>query len=426
MLKVSVIAAVFFTLGFFISNRYHDSDSALDNPNNAIQFINQKESQSKFPQDLPAIKNTANPPSQKNAKTINFVEPKTQFGYHEAFNSLEKFSADEIAEYLLSIDEYKTEMRAQIAWFLSGKYPEKAFDLLNSNLVTGDVELAKILAFNLSNNHPDLTYSWLKNNDNIFNQLFSNQTEKYQFKLINLQTLSKIPEFKWDAYEKGRALINNGPRGQDKYSMLRLAQYTASSNPLEAINYALSKADGHIDTNLLNGALTEFAKRDPTAASQYILENEDSIDPVAITATTSSFIFKDRYDEAFTLVDSLKNSELKKNTIGQLASNLVDYGKNETNGLKLIQSLKDNDSKVIAASSLLSSMSVVGYPVEKQIEILDQGLTNVPVHSKSWEYAWTLKKGYGKDSDATKNYIRQLQQQNPELAKVVSSILKDL
>jgi hypothetical protein len=140
----------------------------------------------------------------------------------------------------------------------------------------------------------------------------------------------------------------------------------------------------------------------------------------------SSFLFKDKFDDAYSFVNSLKTESLKENAISQLSSDLTTYGKNEQNGIKFVQSLNDEKSKISAAGSLTNSMSVTGYSVEKQMEILDKGLSEVPVDAKSFQYAWTLKRGYGKDSTETKQYISQLERSNPELAKAVKQSLQYL
>jgi hypothetical protein len=427
MLKYSAIAVVFFILGLLTSGIFLSDQSNTGNnlsasmPKTDINTDAQTK-QKTIPSNgqEPAASVIATP------KKIDFAEPKTPFGYYQAFASLDNFSADEIADYLLAIDPFKTELRNQIAWFLSGKFPEKAFEILDSNALKNDKELSKALIFNLSSNHPDITQDWIINNDGVIDSLFANEREKRTLKLINLNSLARIPEYKWEAYEQGMALINNGSLPNDKYSKFSLAQNAASSDPLEAVNYALSKTNGSIDAHLLNGALTEYAKKSPNEASRYILENEAAIDSMAISSTMSSFLFKDKFDDAYSFINSLETESLKENAIGQLSSDLTTYGKNEQNGLKFVQSLKDEKSKISAAGSLTNSMSVTGYSVEKQMEILDKGLSEVSPDAKSFQYAWTLKRGYGKDSPETKQYINQLERSNPELAKAVKQSLQYL
>lgn len=426
MLKTSIVAIIFFVMGFSASHLYKNTPDEINEPISAIEIPHQKQNSIPPKNVSTGVVKTSTQSTSSAPRVIKFDEPKTSFGYYQAFASLDNFSADEIANFLLSIDQQKTEMRSQIAWYLSGKYPEKVFELLSSNLVTSDRELSKMLAFNLSANQPDITENWIENNDRIVTQLFPSQTEKYQFKLVNLQALSRIPEYKWSAYEKGKKLIESGPKGRDTYSMLTLAQYTSSSDPIEAINYALSTTNGEIDSNLLNGALTQLANTDPIAARNYILEHEDSLNSMPVSAITSALIYRDSYDEAYSLVNSIKNPKLKESAINQIGSSLMTYGKSEAHGVMFVQALNDNESKIQAASSIRNSMATIGYSVEKQLEFLDQGLTKIPSNDKSWEYAWTLHTGYGKDSDAAKSYISQLEQRDPDLAKLVKSTLENL
>ena len=424
MLKTSIVAIIFFVMGFSASHLYKNTPDEINEPLSAIEIPLQKQNSIPPKNVSTGVVKTSTQSTSSAPRVIKFDEPKTSFGYYQAFASLDNFSADEIANYLLSIDPNKTEMRRQIAWYLSGKFPEKVFFLLNSNLITSDLELSKILIFNVSSNHPDITMAWIEDNQDILDAVFQNSTEGYQLQLNTLKGLAMLPEHKWDAYEKGRKLIQNGPRGQDKYAMLTLAQLTASSNPQEAINYALSSEDGKIDASLLNGALNELAKVDPDAAAIHILENQQLIDPSSVTATTTALVFKDKSDNAFRLINALKSDELKNRAISGLASNIVTQGKNETDALKLVQTMADDTSKIEAARAVITTMSVVGYSVERQLDILNQGLTTVSNSSKSFQYAWVLHNAYGNNSSEINNQIIQLERNNAELAKAVQTTLE--
>ena len=425
MLKISFIAVLFFAIGFFSAVTYKNK-LQLSNDNSDVVKTQSNNSEKVATLKENAGAHQVNNPKPKEISTlIDLSETRTPFGYFQLLSSLEQYSADEVEAYLLSIDPSKADLRNQVIWFFSGKFPEKAIDLLSTE-AGKDSELTKILAYHLTFNHPDLTWSWINDNPDAVNSLYKTETERFQFKLVALNALSRLPDSKWFAYEQGVKMITEGPRPQDKYSLMTLAQNAASSNPLEAIHYAAADKNNPNNRHLLNGAITEYARQDPAYASQLILENEDRIDSMAVSATTTQLLFKDQYDDAFNLANQLKNESLKSSTIDQLASNLVTYGKNDEYGLKLIHTLQDDSSKIKAASSLINSMSVIGYPVEKQLVILEQGLTDVPSHSKSWNYAWTLKQGYGKDADATKIYVNQLRSKDPELAKGIEGILKSL
>jgi hypothetical protein len=425
MLKTSFIAVLFFVIGFFSAIIYKDKVQFADNNSGYVKTTSDNNEQVTTQKENTSSNQVNQQAPKEISDLIKLSEPRTPFAYYQILTSLEQYSADEVEAYLLSIDPNKTDLRNQIIWFFSGKFPEKAIDLLSTE-AGSDSELTKILGYHLTFNHPDLVWNWINDNPDGINSLYKTETERFQFKLTALNALSRLPDSKWAAYEQGLKIISEGPRPQDKYSLLTLAQNVASSNPLEAIHYAASDKNNPNNRHLLNGAITEYARQDPAYASRLILENEDRIDSMAVTATTTQLLFKDQYDEAFSLADSLKDESLKSSTIDQLASNLVTYGRNDEYGLKLINTFKDDASKIKAASSLINSMSVLGYPVEKRLEILEQGLPEVPAISKSWSYAWTLKQGYGKDADATRNYVNQLRYKDPELAKGVDEILKNL
>ncbi len=426
MLKHSIIAVVFFIIGLLSGVFFSNQPNTSNNISASIPITEINSDAQTQQKSIPSNGQEQAALAIATPRKIDFAEPKTPFGYYQAFASLDNFSADEIADYLLALDPFKTELRVQIAWFLSGKFPEKSFEILDSNALKNDKELSRFLVFNLSSNHPDITRNWINSNGDILDDIFPTENEKHRFKLMNLNSLARIPEYKWEAYEQGIALINNGSLPNDKYSKMTIAQNAAAENPLEAIQYALTKPTGSIDAHLLNGALTEYAKKSPNEASQYILENEASIDSMAISSTMTSFLFKDKFDDAYEFINSLEAESLKEKAISQLSSDLTSYGKHEQNGVKFVQSLKDEKSKISAASSLTNSMSVTGYSVEKQMEILDKGLPEVPPDAKSFHYAWTLKRGYGKDSPETRQYISQMEQSNPELAKAVKQSLQYL
>lgn len=353
-------------------------------------------------------------------KLLGAQTPKTQFEGYRAFQKLDQLSVDEIEQMLLSLDDSQLQLRGQIAWFLTGKFPDRALALMESSMGDNQMSLAQTLLANLTTNHPEQVFDWLQNNENDFAILFPVAEQQFERKMVLYQALSVFPDWKWSAYEAGMALVKNSIRPQDKWSSRRLAQTVAQANPQEAINYALAQHSGAVDGGLLNGALVEYAKTNPLEAKTLLLQYQLHADDITVGSLIDNLLFRGHFDEAYGLANSLQGKEIIESTISGTAGKMHNYGSEKV--IEFVATIKDPALKVKAVSSATNSMSVAGYPVEKLLEVMDSGLRDVPVDDKAFSYAWTLKSGYKNDPQAMSAYMHRLKFNDKDLAAKVEEI----
>jgi hypothetical protein len=348
--------------------------------------------------------------------------PKTQFEGYLAFQKLSQFFPEDIEKILLSLDDSKLELKGQIAWFFAGKFPEQAFQLMETSMGDNNLGLARTLFINLSINQPEKVFDWLQNNENDFAFLFPVAEQQSERKMLVYQALSVFPDWKWAAYEKGMALVKESVKSQDKWTAMELAQTVARANPLDAITYALAQHSGSVDRNLLNGALMEYAKTNPIEAKRMLLENQAYLEAASVNSVSSHLLLHGHFDDAYKLVASLSNTEIVESVVNNIASNIHSYGSEKV--VDFVASITDPALKVKAVSSATTSMSVAGYPVEKLLEILNAGLSDVPAAEKAFSYAWVLKTGYKDNPQSISAYLNQMKYNNEGLAIEVEKILE--
>lgn len=354
-------------------------------------------------------------------KYLSVQTPKTQFEGYRAFQKLDQLSAEDIERILLNLDDSQMQLRAQIAWFLTGKFPENAFALMESSMSDNQMALAKALFTNLTTNHPEKVFDWLQNNENDYAILFPVVEQQFGQKMILFQTLSTFPDWKWVAYEAGRKLAKESVRSEDKWGSRKLAQSAAQANPQEAINYALAQHSGAVDGALLNGALVEYAKVNPEETKNLLLENQSYVDEYTVGAVIDNLLFRGQFEDAYNLAGSLQDKKIAESVVGATAAKMHDYGSEKV--IDFVATITDSKLKVAAISSAINSMSVAGYPIEKQLEIMDGSLHEVAAAEKAFQYAWTLKNGYKNNPQSMEAYMGKLKFNNKELAAEVEKVL---
>lgn len=357
-------------------------------------------------------------------KLLSTQTPKTQFETYRAFQKLDQLSVGDIEKILLALDDSQLQLKGHIAWFLSGKFPEHAFALMESSMGDNQMSLAQTLFANLTVNHPEKAFDWLQNNENDFAILFAVAEQQFERKMALFQALSVFPDWKWTAYEAGIKLVKESMRPQDKWGSLGLAQAVAQSNPQEAINYALAQHNGAVDDSLLNGALIEYAKTNPLEAKTLLLENQLHVNEYTVSALIDNLLFRGHFGEAYGLANSLEDKKMGELVASGTAGKVHSYGSEKV--IEFVATIKDPALKIKAISSATNSMSVAGYPVEKLLEIMDEGLREVSIEEKAFHYAWTLKNGYKENHQAVAAYMNQLRFNDKELAAKVEEVLGHL
>ena len=429
MNKVFVLAAVFVTGAFCgyklptIANKPASSPH-LSSLENSSATVIRPVAESRSAVVAVAVKDTPD----EILKLLSAQTPKTQFEGYRAFQKLDQLSIDELEKILLSLDDSQLQLKGQISWFLSGKFPERAFALMESSMGDNQMSLAQTLFANLSANHPEHVFDWLQNNENDFAILFSVAEQQFERKMALFQALSVFPDWKWTAYDAGVKLVKESVRPQDKWSIQGLAQTVALANPMDAINYALAQHNGAVDKRLLNGALVEYAKTNPLEAKRLLLENQPHLDESTVSSLVDNLLFRGQFGDVYSLTDSLTSSmpdkKMVESVVTDTAGKIHKYGSEKV--VEFIATVKDPALKVKAVSSATSSMSVAGYPIDKLLAIMDEGLRDVPAGEKAFQYAWTLKSGYKNDAQSIAAYMNQLKFNNKELAVEVEKILEYL
>lgn len=339
-------------------------------------------------------------------KQLDSKTPKTQFEGYRAFQKLDQLSVDEVEQLLLSLGDSQPLLKGQVAWFLSGKFPERAISLMNSSMSDNQMPLAQTLFSNLVLNQPEQMFDWLQNNENDFVMLFPRAEQQRDQRMYLFQALAVYPDWKWAAYEAGVELFKKSDSSQGNWGTRTLAVTVAKSNPREAFDYALAQHDGEVDAGLLNGALTEYAQTNPLETKTLIVENQKYVEGFTVDLVMNQLIARGNYSEVLGLARSLNDKKLAEYAIPSAASKLYPHGNDKV--LELLSSVSDADLKVSAVGAVVSTMSASGLPIETKLEIMDSGLQNVSIEKKVGTYAWVLKSEYKNDTLALKNHIDKL------------------
>ena len=382
--------------------------------------VTETPSASESPPDAVVVAGAINSEPDELIKQLSSQTTQTQFERYRAFQKLDLLSVAELEQILLSIDDSQLELKKQVAWFFSGKFPEPAFALMESSMGDNQMSLAQILYETLTSNHPEKVFDWLQNNENDFVMLYPVAEQQFERKMALFQALSVLPDWKWTAYEAGLKLVKESIRPQDSWSSQSLAQAVAQSNPIDAINYALAQHNGAVDKQLLNGALIALASTDPVEAKKMMVENQAHLDDLAVGPLVNNLMARGEFSEIYSLTNSLTDKKMVESVVSSAAGSIYSYGTEKV--VEFIAAIKDPALKLTAVNSAASYMSVAGYSVEKQLEIIDVGLQDVPVDEKAFSYAWTIQKGY-KDPQAIAAYLNQMKINNKELAVKVEELL---
>lgn len=354
-------------------------------------------------------------------KQLDSKTPKTQFEGYRAFQKLDQLSVDEVERLLLTLGESQSLLKGQVAWFLSGKFPERAISLMSSSMSDNQMPLAQTLFSSLVLNQPEQMFDWLQNNENDFVMLFPRAEQQLDQKMALYQALAVYPDWKWAAYDAGVDLLKESGRSQDRWSARALAQTAAQSNPHEAIVYALAQHNGEVDAGLLNGAFTEYAKISPLEAKTLLLENQKYMESYTVDSVMDQLIALGNFGDVYELTRSLNDQELAERVINNVADKLYPYGSDKV--LELFATISDEKLKISAARSVINYMSFNGYSIDKQLEIMDVGLKDISGQEKAITYALALSHGYKNNSLAVKNYMEKLKFNNREFALEVETYM---
>jgi hypothetical protein len=316
----------------------------------------------------------------------------------------------------------KAEFRREIAWFYTAKYPEQAIKLLQESMDHQDLELARLLIGSSIQTHPTQIWSWIKDHDYELDRLFANANDKYEFKLTVLKGLAQIPEQKWAAYQEAQQLVASSHRPNDHNNLAYLAKTLAAADPEEAINRAL--ANGAHDLILFNGGIAGLMANNAARASDLILQNQDLADAGTISEVAYKLLAERQYRDAYTLVNSLTDAELRKTSQEMLARPMAK--ESQTQATEFLNSLVTEEAKIKVARHIAISMSVDGRPVKDQLELFDSGLKSIAPEKKAFNYAYALKDWIKEDPEAINRYLNEVRIQDQPLADAIKKSIEYL
>lgn len=376
--------------------------------------------------ELPAavVTNVAKNEPYELINLLSAQTSKTQFERYRDFQKLDLLSVAELGQILLTIDDSQLDLKRQVAWFFSGKFPEPAFDLMESSMGDNEMQLAQMLYEGMTNNHPEKVFDWLQNNENDFVILYPVDEQQFERKLALFQALSVLPDWKWTAYEAGLKLIKESARPQDNFNSHMLAQAVARANPMDAINYALAQHNGGVDKRLLSGALNTLANTNPVEAKKLFVENQAHLDELTVGPLVYNLMDRGEFNEIYSLINSLTNKKMVEAVVAGAAGSIHNHGSEKV--VEFITAINDPELKVTAVNSATSSMSIAGYPLEKLFDVIDGGLRDVSVDKKAFSYAWIIKRGYKSNPQAVTAYLNQMKVNNKELAVEVEKLVNGL
>lgn len=421
MIKNAFLVLIIFVFGFTASEFYRSeltpihNDTQVEPAKDVVSNLSTDVLGQSLDKPLSKAEQTTKPSSKLDLKNVN--RPKTSYEVFKLLMELDSSSAKDLEAYLATLGRDNPEVRNQVAWLLSAKYPTHALDYITTLLNSGDIDLSKVVLQSVGQNHAKLAWDWVKANEKEMDSIYKNIAEKYDAKLLVLNMLARVPEEKWLAYEEAKNVIANGPQKADKYRLMTVANNTASSDPEDAISYAMSGVNGKRDSDLFNGAIVNLIDKDIFRAKELILQNQDIADMSSVNTIAQKLIKNNQFSDVYNLANGFHTPELQKSALQSLGSMLISNGLDRTK--EFAATIRSDDLRYEIVRGMVISMAVNGQPVKDQLALMDSAMVNIPVEKKDFTYAYTMRDWPTLNSTEYNNYMSDLRSRDKSLAEAI-------
>lgn len=428
MIKNVCFVLVFFTLGFTASELYRllfapiQYDSQVESSKVTVSQYSSSAADQWLNKDVSSVAQAKKISNKIDLQRIK--KPKTSYEVFQLLVDLDSSPAKDLETYLAALGRDNPEVRNQVAWLLSAKYPTHALDYITTLMNSGDTDLSKVVLQSVGQNHAKLAWEWVKANEKEMDNIYKNIAEKYDAKLFVLNMLARIPEEKWVAYEDAKSVIASGPQKADKYRLMTVANNTASSDPDDAIKYATSGVGGKRDSDLFNGAIVNLIEKDIFRAKDLLLQNQDIVDMTSVNTVTQKLIKNNQFNDAYNLANGFSRPELQKGALQSLGGMLVSNGLERTK--EFAGTIRSDELRYEVVNNIVISMAVNGQPVKDQVALMDSSFGNIPVEKKAFNYAYTMREWSKLNSTEYNNYMSDLRLRDSLLADAIEANSKYL
>lgn len=428
MIKNACLALIVFALGFAASE-FHRSQSTPIKSDSQVELTELVVSQySPDVSDQSTDEDVSKVELAK--KTINkfdlqnIQKPKTSYEVFKLLTILDSASAKDLEAYLATLGRDNPDVCSQVAWLLSAKYPTHALDYITTLMNSGDIDLTKVVLQSVGQNHAKLAWDWIKANEKEMDSIYKNVAEKYDAKLLVLNMLARVPEEKWTAYEEAKNVIASGPQKADKYRLMMVANNTASSDPEDAVSYAMSGMNGKRDSDLFNGAIVNLIEKDVFRARDLVLQNQDVANMTSVNTIAQKLIKNNQFSDAYNLANGFNTPEQQKSALQALGGMLISNGLERTK--EFADTIRSDDLRYEVVNGMVISMAVNGQPVKDQVALMDSAMGNISVEKKGFNYAYTVRDWSKLNPTEYNNYMSDLRSRDKPLADAIETNSKYL
>ena len=428
MIKNACLALIVFTLGFAASEFYKSQSTPIQNDSQVepaelvVSQYSLDASDQLSNKDVSKVEQTKKLANKLDLQNVK--KPKTSYEVFKLLIELDSSSAKDLEAYLASLGRDNPEVRNQVAWLLSAKYPTHALDYITTLMNSGDIDLSKVVLQSVGQNHAKLAWDWVKANEKEMDSIYKNVSEKYDAKLFVLNMLARVPEEKWAAYEEAKNVIAAGPQKADKYRLMTVANSAASSDPEDAISYALSGVNGKRDSDLFNGAIVNLIVKDVFRARDLVLQNQDVADMTAVNTIAQKLIINNQFSDAYSLANGFNIPEQQKSALQALGGMLISNGLERTK--EFADTIRSDDLRYEVVNGMVISMAVNGQPVKDQVALMDSAMGNISVEKKGFNYAYTVRDWSKLNPTEYNNYMSDLRSRDKPLADAIETNSKYL
>lgn len=423
MIKNAFFVLMIFALGFAASEFYRSelttiqNDTQVESANDVASHLSTNTLDQSLDKPLSKAEQTTKSSSKFDFKNVN--KPKTSYEVFKLLMELDSSSAKDLEAYLATLGRDNPEVRNQVAWFLSAKYPTHALDYITTLLNSGDIDLSKVVLQSVGQNHAKLAWDWVNANEKEMGNIYKNVAEKYDAKLFVLNMLARVPEEKWMAYEEAKNVIASGPQKADKYRLMTVANNAASSDPEDAISYALSGVNGKRDSDLFNGAIVNLIEKDIFRARDLVLQNQDVVEMTAVNSIAQKLIKNNQFSDVYNLANGFNTPEQQKSALQALGGMLISNGLERTK--EFAGTIRSDDLRYEVVNGMVISMAVNGQPVKDQVALMDSAMENIPIEKKGFNYAYTVRDWSKINPTEYNNYMSDLRSRDKPLADAIEA-----
>ena len=169
MIKNAFLALIIFVLGFTASEFYRSeltpihNDTQVEPAKDVVSNLSTDVLGQSLDKPLSKAEQTTKPSSKLDLKNVN--KPKTSYEVFKLLMELDSSSAKDLEAYLATLGRDNPEVRNQVAWLLSAKYPTHALDYITTLLNSGDIDLSKVVLQSVGQNHAKLAWDWVNANE---------------------------------------------------------------------------------------------------------------------------------------------------------------------------------------------------------------------------------------------------------------------